>query len=874
MDRADPSVAETVAVERSAAASGGAASSSSVSRISSSSSFADEGRFVPGTLLGGRYRIIGLLGRGGMGEVYRATDLALGQSVALKLLPEEAARDQRLLERFHGEVRIARQVSHPNVCRVYDIGQAEGMPFISMEYVDGEDLASLLLRIGRLPADKALETARKLCAGLSAAHDRGIIHRDLKPQNIMINKRGDVVIMDFGLAAVAEQLSGAEVRNGTPAYMAPEQLRGAEVTVKSDIYALGLVLYELFTGKRPYDARTVQAMLHQQEAAQLTSMTSIAADIDPGVEKAIRRCLDPDPARRPASVLSVAAALPGGDPLAAALAAGELPSPELVASAGKQEGLATRYSIPCLIAIVLCLCAAVVLRQQYAAVMHTPLDNPPEVLAHLARGMASSFGYTKKPADSALSIDDRGAIIDHLRQLPKPHAWDEWLASEAPIRADYRESPSALLADPYGEVTATNPPPTAPGMAHVVLDGAGRLREFVANPYPDAQPLPVPVPPDAVFRAAGLDMPAFTEIPATFVPAAASDQVHSWKGPHPRIPGVSLTLNVASWKGRITQAVVEFDWPKTAAAVPSGGFANRLQGILLLTLSAVGLLFVVLLARRNWRLGRVDRKGALRIFIARCVLGVFAWLGAVHPVPDESMIPYFFSNCAIWLMWGAALALLYVALEPLVRARWPHTIVTWNRLLAGRWLDAQVSSHILIGATAGALIWVAAEGFGDWQIGELGTLNGLSSALGARQWLAAHTNIMAEALFFGLIVFFSICGLRRLVKKDIPAAILASLFLLLGNGDIFTSPSWKVSLIIHLAIYSVLLFVLLRLGLVATMAAVLFIDSTNLITLGADWKTWYAPAGLASFLFLLGIAVFAFWRSLGTRELFRAEAAP
>ena len=226
-----------------------------VSHTTSASS-ADEGRFVPGTLLGGRYRIIALLGRGGMGEVYRATDLTLGQSVALKFLPEEAARDQRLLERFHGEVRVARQVSHPNVCRVYDIGEVDGTPFISMEYIDGEDLSSLLTRIGRLPADKALETARKICAGLAAAHDRGIIHRDLKPQNIMMNKRGEVIIMDFGLAALAGQLTAADVRSGTPAYMAPEQLKGAEVTARSDIYALGLVLYELFTGKRPYDAKT------------------------------------------------------------------------------------------------------------------------------------------------------------------------------------------------------------------------------------------------------------------------------------------------------------------------------------------------------------------------------------------------------------------------------------------------------------------------------------------------------------------------------------------------------------------------------------------------------------------------------------------
>src|SRR3984885_6026562 len=323
-----------------------------------STHIADEGRFVPGTLLGGRYRIIGLLGRGGMGEVYRATDLTLGEFEALKFLPAEAVGNNRLLERFAGEVRVARQVSHPNVCRVYDLGEVDGAPFISMEYVDGEDLSSLLTRIGRLPSGKAIETARKICAGLAAAHDRGIIHRDLKPQNIMMNKRGEVVIMDFGLAAIADQLSGAEARNGTPAYMAPEQLKGAEVTARSDIYALGLVLYELFTGKKPYDAKSVPQLLAMQESGQLTSMTSIAADIDPAVEKAIRRCLDPDPLRRPASALAVSASLPGGDPLAAALAAGETPSPELVAAAGKTEGMALKYSVPCFLVVLVSICSA------------------------------------------------------------------------------------------------------------------------------------------------------------------------------------------------------------------------------------------------------------------------------------------------------------------------------------------------------------------------------------------------------------------------------------------------------------------------------------------------------------------------------------
>src|SRR5262249_5846907 len=162
MDRAsDPGSAETIAIGRLGAEP--RKTDPPIASSSSASSVADQGRFAPGALLAGRYRILALLGRGGMGEVYQATDLTLGQYVALKFLPEEAASDQRLLERFHGEVRIARQVSHPNVCRVYDIGEAEGAPFISMEYVDGEDLASLLTRIGRLPADKATETARRLC---------------------------------------------------------------------------------------------------------------------------------------------------------------------------------------------------------------------------------------------------------------------------------------------------------------------------------------------------------------------------------------------------------------------------------------------------------------------------------------------------------------------------------------------------------------------------------------------------------------------------------------------------------------------------------------------------------------------------------------
>src|SRR5262245_38136478 len=189
-------------------------------------------RFAPGAIVAGRYRLVSLLGRGGMGEVYRADDLTLDQPVALKFLPAGVAANDTRLAQFHNELRIARQVSHKNVCRLYDLGEADGRRFLTMEYVDGEDLSASLRRFGRMPPDKALQIGRQLCAGVAAAHDKGVLHRDLKPANVMLDGNGDVRITDFGIATAAAD-SGAELA-GTPQYMAPELLAGKAATPKSD----------------------------------------------------------------------------------------------------------------------------------------------------------------------------------------------------------------------------------------------------------------------------------------------------------------------------------------------------------------------------------------------------------------------------------------------------------------------------------------------------------------------------------------------------------------------------------------------------------------------------------------------------------------
>jgi serine/threonine-protein kinase len=590
------------------------------------------------------------------------------------------------------------------------------------------------------------------------------------------------------------------------------------------------------------------------------------------VEKAIRRCLNPDPAKRPANALSVAMALPGGDPLAAALAAGETPSPELVASSGHRQGMPRQYAVLCLAGLGVCLAAAVVLQSRTVAEFNTPMEYAPEVLASKAREMAAAFGYPKKPADSAVWMADTGGLLAHLNKLPKSQKWDEWLTSEPPLLAVYRQSPNLLLAEPYGDVGVTNPPPTAPGMVQVNLNTAGYLRKFAAIPPADAAPVANPVEPDAVFRAAGLDRANFTEITPAFVPAGAADELHSWKGPHPKIPNLDLTVEMAAWKGRLTTVYVVDNWKGDPPAGATTSVTSQVRGIVILAMAASGVLAAILLARRNWRLGRIDRKGALRIGITRFFMGIAIWLGTVHAVPSSDMITLAVSSFATWLAWGATLWLLYLALEPSVRAHWPHSLVTWNRLLAGQWKDAQVASHILIGAAVGAAVWTTAAVV-DYFSGEgMGVSSGINAAAGTRHWIAAHTATLAGDLSVGLLCFFALTGLRYLVKKDWIAAMVAAILFTFSKSSDFTSSDWEVKSAIYLFLFGVLLMVLLRYGLVTIVAAAFFIDSFDSIGLGGDWKAWYAPAGLATAALLAGIAVYAFWRSLGSRDVFEEAA--
>ncbi|HYL76425.1 MAG TPA: protein kinase [Bryobacteraceae bacterium] len=832
---------------------------------------------MPGTLVAERYRIIELLGRGGMGEVYRASDLRLAQQVALKFLPESTATDPDTLARFNNEVRIARQVSHPNVCRVYDIGEVDGQPYLSMEYVDGEDLGALLRRIGRLPNDTAVEMARKLCAGLAAAHDKGVLHRDLKPANIMIDARGQVLITDFGLAGIVDRIQGAEIRHGTPAYMAPEQLAGKEVTTRSDIYSLGLVLYEMFTGKRAYDAQTVVEMTRLRQEAPPSLVTHVR-DLDPAVERVVKRCLDPDPANRPPNALAVSAALPGGDPLAAALAAGETPSPELVAAANEHEALRPMIALACLVGILAFLAPIPFLVSQSAWIAKTPMENPPEALAQKAREFVQRFGYTRKPVDTAHGFHYASDYLPDVERHGKAVSTLQHLSqgSPAPIHFWYRTSPRYLIAALFGsngDVSITDPALDLSGMVNVELDPSGRLIMFEAVPPQTEKFAPPGSPPDgpAILTAAGLDPSRFHAVDPEWTPLVICDQRSAWTGTYPEDPN-PLRIEAASWRGKLVFFQMISPWTRAERMQPfQNTKAEKIGQVIGLTLLILIVVGACLLARHNIRLGRGDWQSAFRLTGFLFCLSLLSWALSTHHVPNFGEFIIVLMGISTCLLSVSLIWVLYVALEPYVRRRWPQTIISWTRILAGRLHDPVVGGHVLVGILYGILLSGTIQLFEFLKTQSTGVPSRvilLDTLLNVPRVASILAGIAPNSLLNTLGIFFIFFLLRTLLRREWLAAAtfvvaLTAIATMLSQGSIY------VSLPIRVAQYGLMIFVLLRFGLLPFVVGQGILNILLFFPITTDFSAWYAGSTIFGLAFIVVLAAWAFHTALGGRALFK-----
>jgi serine/threonine-protein kinase len=847
-------------------------SSDSVSRLPSPSSL--PGGFAPGVVLGERYRIIGLLGRGGMGEIYRADDLRLGQPVALKFLRKSLAQDAALLEHFRGEVRNARQVSHPNVCRVYDIGELDGQHFLSMEYVDGEDLATLLRRIGRLPAAKALEIARQLCAGLAAAHERHVLHRDLKPSNVMLDGHGRVRITDFGLAVEAEGAAAEGGLAGTPAYMSPEQTEGKPATPQSDLYALGLVLYEVFTGKKAFEATSFAEWRRKHTQETPTAPSVHVADVEAAVERAILRCLEKDPAKRPQSALQLAASLPGGDPLAAALAAGETPSPEMVAASGEAAGLRSGAAWMLVGAMVMGVVGVTLLNPKTTLLQRMQVEKSPEAMAERARQFIGEFVYARPPVDSLVGMFQNSSYLQHIQlQNKSTNRWDQ--LDPAALVFWYRQSPYPLLPEFHGATIAgpNDPPVWLPGEVLMYLDARGRLTGLTAvPPQKELSPATGSTPNWKEFLVeAGYDPAQFKPVEPQWPPRFYADTRMAWEPSSPTGDGV-LRIEAGAYRDKVVHflAVRPDTTPRreNPLELPPGAALAIAIGLLWMVLVLAGGLWFAI---RNLRLGRGDRRGAVRLAVFGSAVAVAADLLSVHHVAALPEISYLTTMLSVDALAGLVIWVLYIALEPTVRRRWPHLLVSWTRLLAGGFRDPLVGRDILIGCVAGALVAVAGRleilvpgwiGFSPPQ--PLAPSFALFNA--PRGLILTPLWGLFEGAFKCLAVVFALTFFRVILRRQWAAVGL--LLLLFVAAHAAGKDPFLVAVAFGVLIWGIAVAVLARWGLTALLATWWMGTLLDAFPLTLQGSAWYAGMGQAGLLVIAAVTLYGFYTSLGGKPIF------
>jgi serine/threonine-protein kinase len=829
-------------------------------------------RFLPGMRFGDRYRIVEMLGRGATGEVYRADDLKLGQPVALKFLPPHLAEDANARARIRNEVRVARQVSHPNVCRVYDIAEADGYAFIAMEYVDGEDLRSVLRRLGRPSREKAGEIARQLCAGLAAAHEIGVLHRDLKSENIMIDGRGRVRITDFGLASFQHELPERALA-GTPVYMAPELFAGAQASTRTDIYSLGAVLYELFTGRSPFDKATLAELRRQKAATPPPAPSAHAPDLDPALDGLILSCLEADPSQRPASALAVAALLPGGDPVAIALAAGDTPSPEAVAATGGEGLVSRRLAYGCALAAAAGLAAITALNARVSLTGITPPAKPPIVLADRARELLSRLGHDEPPVDTAFGYNVYARYLDHIAETdPGRQRWSGLRNRKPrPYAFWYRESPAQLVPlSAAGDVRYGDPPRTISGMAGVVTDDEGRLQILeIVPPQRDASPASASIPDYApLFEAAGLRPDDFTPAPPEWNPLLSSDSRNAWTGHYPGQDEV-VRVEAAAYRGRpiYFQVLESFDRPTREVRREPPSPSKRAATWSNVLLSLAILLVPPFVARRNLRRGVGDRRGAWRLGLIVFLLQLASWALRTQALGSPlQTAPVVAVQIALALLLGTLAALIYLALEPYVRRLWPHSLISWTRLLMGRFGDPRVGRDVLMGAVAGVVViliqrleWLVPAALGAAPRIPYGVAD--LTLLGGRQALALA---LGPNFLVGPLVVLFVLTLPALWLRRRGLAIGLAL-LLLGVSDAHSIAQGSSGIALASAlvevvlIYTVLLATLLRLGLLALGSAFFFFEILQLWPLTFDAGAWFAGTsllGMSILAVVAGLAVF------------------
>ncbi|MCU0253342.1 MAG: hypothetical protein MUE47_02270, partial [Acidobacteria bacterium] len=622
---------------------------------------------------------------------------------------------------------------------------------------------------------------------------------------------------------------------------------------------------------RAIEAKTVEDVRRYHVEAAIEPPSSLVGDLDPAVERIILRCTDRDPARRPASPLAVAAALPGGDALAAALAAGETPSPELVAAAGEEGALRPRAAWAWMGLAVAAVLAWAAIEAGHSMLALQPLPLPPDALAERARQILAATGQPTERRDwSRRFTNDQGAIDWLSGKNGGPPSWQALFPAVVhPTLFRYRQSSAAF--EPlnwFGIVSGQDPPHATPGVSSVVLRSDGQLVElFVAPPQHEADGTVPGAAADftPLLTAAGLDPAALQTAAPQWAPPFFADQRAAWTGTLPGANNYPLRVEAASYRGRPSYFLVVDPWITAARAKPPDpGPANLISTLMI----CGAILGAALLARQNVRLGRGDRRGAWRVAAALAALTALTQaLRMQMPQGVEAAWDRFSASAAVGLFIGTIVWLLYLAFEPIVRRSRPQVIVSWSRFLSGRWGDPLVGRDLLIGSALGLALSAASRlrfVLPGWfglppalpYAGDVGSLSSVRDALAA-----ALNSALGAAIAAMLMTFFVALGTRTASTRrwGIPLFYaIAALFTFLAMDD----APMAVRLPLSLAGAAIYALAFVRYGLVAGFAMVFMLSWR--LPFPTDPQSWYFGISAVLLLGSLALPAWGLVRSLAT----------
>lgn len=580
--------------------------------MSSSPTDAGEGRaetpfdFAPGDAFGDRYTIVERVGSGGMGQVYKALDRELNRPVALKLVGAATA-GARGLERFRRELGLARQVSHPNVCRVHDIGRVGNVYYISMEFVEGQTLSDWIRAVGKLSPEQTVNLARQLCAALAAIHTQSIVHRDLKPGNVMLDRNGRAVVMDFGLAyqPLADEITGKGEVLGTYSYLSPEQAQGNELDLRSDIYALGLIIFEMLTGERPpADGKSLPLALRPAEES-CPAPGDLAADVPESLDRIVMRCLARRPAQRYQAIDEIDRAL---EEAASDISSSATEMPRRRRSARRLRagrlaaGLAAALLVALVVAVIVMVRAPAVRGPASVATLPLAYDGTrqsayladllPLIILRNLQGSrdlelapydtSRSFGASEDPGSVARQLDVDWVLLGDIRVRGEAYqgalrlmragqrepSWSRAIAGNVTAVLDDADSVSLEIADALGVATGGSPTVGIGRQAYAdYLEGKTLLEGWDVEKNDalaaEAFSRALDADPDFAEARAGLAMALWTQYLQTREPEVAGramQEAERAAAAGPSLPEAHLALGIVQLgRGLSVEAAASFE---------------------------------------------------------------------------------------------------------------------------------------------------------------------------------------------------------------------------------------------------------------------------------------------------------------------------